>query len=73
MITYRRAEVTLDNSWPIDIESREPITNPIDLLDVGWVEDLELVTEKMGAHFLEFRHDTGSWVFLVSEMLTHGY
>ena len=65
-VSSRRAEVALDNSWPIDIVSREPITDPKEILTIGWVEDLELITEKMGAHFLEFRQETGSWVFLVS-------
>ena len=65
----RRAEVSLDNSWPIDIETRGPITDPLDIIDIGWAEDLELITEKMGAHFLEFRAETGTWVFLVREIV----
>lgn len=64
----RKAEVTLDMVWPIDKTTREPISDPERIKIMGWEQRLEQTTSKMGARFIEYRPETGSWVFQVSRL-----
>ncbi|KAG0722887.1 Nuclear pore complex protein Nup98-Nup96 [Chionoecetes opilio] len=61
----RPAIVTLDCVWPVDKSSREVIKVTERLQAMGWTEYLERQCVKMEANFLEYRPETGSWVFKV--------
>ncbi|XP_053561637.1 LOW QUALITY PROTEIN: nuclear pore complex protein Nup98-Nup96 [Bombina bombina] len=69
---YRRAEVTLDGVWPIDKTSRAVIKSPERLGEMNYENRLELASRKQGAHFKEYRPETGSWVFKVSHFSKYG-
>ncbi|KAM7537618.1 hypothetical protein Aperf_G00000065908 [Anoplocephala perfoliata] len=61
----RKAEVTLDGIWPTDKTTREFIKSPQRIAGMKFDERLEKYTQKMDATFIEYRPDTGSWVFEV--------
>ncbi|VDL63635.1 unnamed protein product [Hymenolepis diminuta] len=61
----RKAEVTLDGVWPTDKSTREFIKSPQRIATMRFDERLEKYTQKMDATFIEYRPDTGSWVFEV--------
>ncbi|XP_049860022.1 nuclear pore complex protein Nup98-Nup96 isoform X1 [Schistocerca gregaria] len=61
----RRAQVTLDRVWPQDKSSHELIRDPDTLVALGFEEKLRRVCSRMGARFVEYRPQTGSWVFKV--------
>ncbi|EUB54569.1 Nuclear pore complex protein Nup98 [Echinococcus granulosus] len=61
----RKAEITLDGVWPTDKSTREFIKSPERLATIRFGERLEKATHKMDASFIEYRPDTGSWVFEV--------
>ena len=62
----RRAEVTLDGVWPNDKTTCTQIKNPERLSEMNYEGRLENASRKQGARFLEYRPETGSWVFEVS-------
>ncbi|PWA24390.1 hypothetical protein CCH79_00011848, partial [Gambusia affinis] len=61
----RRAEVTLDGVWPNDKTTCAQIRSPERLADMNYEGRLEKASRKQGARFLEYRPETGSWVFEV--------
>lgn len=61
----RKCQVTLEQVWPIDKTTREPIKDPERLLKMKYEEKLRRSTAKMSANFIEYRPLTGSWVFKV--------
>lgn len=61
----RRAQVTLDHVWPIDKSLHEPITDPTRLIEMNYEAKLRRVSAKHDTRFLEYRPETGSWVFKV--------
>ncbi|KAG7224710.1 hypothetical protein INR49_030040 [Caranx melampygus] len=58
-----RAEVTLDGVWPNDKTTCTQIRSPERLTDMNYEGRLEKASRKQGARFLEYRPETGSWVF----------
>ncbi|XP_051881963.1 nuclear pore complex protein Nup98-Nup96 isoform X2 [Pristis pectinata] len=68
----RRAEVTLDGIWPTDKSTRCLIKSPERLMEMGFEERLENSSRKQGARFLEYRCETGSWVFEVMHFSKYG-
>lgn len=66
MFYHRRAEVTLDGVWPNDKTTCTQIRSPERLTDMNYEGRLEKASRKQGARFLEYRPETGSWVFEVS-------
>ncbi|XP_058271327.1 nuclear pore complex protein Nup98-Nup96 isoform X2 [Hemibagrus wyckioides] len=68
----RRAEVTLDGVWPNDKTTRTQIKSPQRLTEMNYEERLENASRKQGARFLEYRPETGSWVFEVAHFSKYG-
>lgn len=66
----RRAQITLDQVWPQDKTIHEPIKDPERLEAMNFEGKLRKVCDKNDTRFLEYRPDTGSWVFKVSCKLT---
>lgn len=68
----RRAIVTLDRVWPTDKSQRKPITDPDRLLKMNYEAKLRRVCDKHGTKFIEYRPETGSWVFRVDHFSKYG-
>ncbi|XP_034033490.1 nuclear pore complex protein Nup98-Nup96 isoform X2 [Thalassophryne amazonica] len=68
----RQAEVTLDGVWPTDKTTCTQIRSPERLAEINYEGRLEKASRKQGARFLEYRPETGSWVFEVSHFSKYG-
>ncbi|KAJ8342308.1 hypothetical protein SKAU_G00322360 [Synaphobranchus kaupii] len=68
----RRAEVTLDGVWPNDKTTCTQIKTPERLTEMNYEGRLENACRKQGARFLEYRPETGSWVFEVAHFSKYG-
>lgn len=68
----RKAQVTLDQVWPIDKTLHEPIKDPKRLEAMSFEAKLRRVCDKSDTRFLEYRPDTGSWVFKVDHFSKYG-
>ncbi|XP_043271546.1 nuclear pore complex protein Nup98-Nup96 isoform X2 [Venturia canescens] len=68
----RRAQVTLEHVWPHDKSLHEPITDPYRLTTMNYEEKLRRVSAKHDTRFLEYRPETGSWVFKVDHFSKYG-
>lgn len=61
----RKATVTLDRVWPNDKTTKQPITDPDRIATTNFVVKLQRACAKLNTHFVDYRADTGSWVFNV--------
>ncbi|CAL8072922.1 unnamed protein product [Calicophoron daubneyi] len=61
----KRAEVCLEAIWPTDKATREPVKSPERLAVMRFEDRLERATRRMDARFIEYRPESGSWVFEV--------
>ena len=61
----RKAQVTLDQIWPQDKNTHEPIKDPERLEAMGYEAKMRRICEKRGTRFLEYRPESGSCVFKV--------
>lgn len=61
----RKAQVTLDQIWPMDKTTHEPIKDPMRLEAMDYESKLRRICEKRNTKFLEYRPETGSCVFKV--------
>ncbi|XP_010780291.1 nuclear pore complex protein Nup98-Nup96-like, partial [Notothenia coriiceps] len=68
----RKAEVTLDGVWPNDKTSCAQIRSPERLAEMNYEGRLEKASRRQGARFLEYRTETGSWVFEVAHFSKYG-
>ena len=68
----RRAEVTLDRVWPTDKTSGEYITEPQRLHLLRYEDRLARAAYRLKAKFVEYRPETGSWVFKVNHFSKYG-
>ncbi|GBP41819.1 Nuclear pore complex protein Nup98-Nup96 [Eumeta japonica] len=68
----RRAIVTLDRVWPRDKTEKRPITEPDRLFTIDYEGKLKRVCEKHDTKFIEYRPETGSWVFRVEHFSKYG-
>lgn len=63
--------MTLDGVWPNDKTTCTQIRSPERLTEMNYEGRLEKASRKQGARFLEYRPETGSWVFEVSYRCSH--
>ncbi|CAK1554264.1 unnamed protein product [Leptosia nina] len=68
----RRAVVTLDRVWPRDKTEKRPVTEPERLLKMDYEGKLRRVCDKYDTKFIEYRPQTGSWVFKVEHFSKYG-
>ncbi|CAG9577446.1 unnamed protein product [Danaus chrysippus] len=68
----RRAVVTLERVWPRDKSERRPVTEPDRLLMMDYEGKLRRVCDKHDTKFIEYRPQTGSWVFRVEHFSKYG-
>uniref|UniRef100_A0A182SGX8 Nuclear pore complex protein Nup98-Nup96 n=1 Tax=Anopheles maculatus TaxID=74869 RepID=A0A182SGX8_9DIPT len=68
----RKAQITLDQVWPHDKTLHEPIKDPQRLALLDYEGKLRRVCDKHDTRFLEYRPDTGSWVFKVEHFSKYG-
>ena len=68
----RKAEITLDRVWPVDKCSGEYITDPQRLLLMRYEDRLARAAHRLQAKFVEYRPETGSWIFRVHHFSKYG-
>lgn len=68
----KKAQVTLDNVWPVDKTTHVPITSPSKIIATKFEDKLEKASVRLGAKFIEYRPETGSWVFQVLHFSNYG-
>ncbi|XP_018566135.1 nuclear pore complex protein Nup98-Nup96 [Anoplophora glabripennis] len=69
----RKAQVTLDNVYPRRADTNTLIKDVQELLQMNFAEKLRKITVKKGAKFVDFRPETGSWVFKVDHFSRYGF
>lgn len=62
----------MDKVWPHDKSLHEPITDPQRLAAMNYEGKLRRVSAKHDTRFLEYRPETGSWVFKVDHFSKYG-
>lgn len=68
----RPAQITLDKVWPVDKANGDAIRSPDRLRKMSYEEKLERASTRLGAKFIEYRPETGSWVFKVEHFSKYG-
>ncbi|XP_052829628.1 nuclear pore complex protein Nup98-Nup96 isoform X1 [Octopus bimaculoides] len=68
----KRAEITLDCVWPLDKTTKTIISSPERLKVMNYEKRLENATINLGGQFLDYRPETGSWVFEVKHFSKYG-
>ena len=68
----KKAQVTLDKVWPVDKSTSSSIKSPEKLQNMNYEEKLQKACIKLGARFVEYRPETGSWVFKVDHFSKYG-
>ncbi|GJQ66844.1 hypothetical protein Trydic_g18599 [Trypoxylus dichotomus] len=69
----RRAQVTLDRVYPKEKVDRKLITDLETLTAINFADTLRDLCEKHGSKFLDYRPETGSWVFMVEHFSKYKY
>ncbi|XP_047542742.1 nuclear pore complex protein Nup98-Nup96 [Vanessa atalanta] len=68
----RRAVITLERVWPRDKTEKRPVTEPDRLQKMDYEGKLRRVCDKHDTKFIEYRPQTGSWVFRVEHFSKYG-
>ncbi len=68
----KKAQITLDKVWPVDKTNKASIRSPEKLQSICYEEKLQKACIKLGARFIEYRLETGSWVFKVDHFSKYG-
>ncbi|XP_022915204.2 nuclear pore complex protein Nup98-Nup96 [Onthophagus taurus] len=69
----RRAQVTLDRVYPKSKMDRKLITDVDMLISINFSDTLRDLCEKHGTKFLDYRPETGSWVFMVDHFSKYAF
>lgn len=69
----RKAQITLDNVYPKRVGTNTLIKDVDELLLMNFTEKLRKITVKKNAKFVDYRPETGSWVFKVDHFSKYGY
>lgn len=69
----RKAQITLDNVYPRKVGNNTLIQDVDELLQMNFAEKLRKITVKKDAKFVDYRPETGSWVFKVDHFSRYGY
>lgn len=67
-----KATVTLDRVWPRDKTEKKYITDPERLSKMDYESKLRRACDKHDTKFVEYRPETGSWVFRVKHFSKYG-
>lgn len=68
----RRAQITLDQVWPTDKTTHEAIKDPERLQAMDYEGKLRRTCYKHETRFMDYRPETGSWVFKVDHFSKYG-
>lgn len=68
----RKAQITLDQVWPTDKTSHEAIKDPERLQAMDYEGKLRRACYKHETRFIDYRAETGSWVFRVEHFSKYG-
>lgn len=68
----RKAQITLDQVWPHDKTLHEPIKDRERLEAMNFEGKLRAVCDKHDTRFVEYRPESGSWVFKVDHFSKYG-
>lgn len=68
----RKAQITLDQVWPHDKTLHEPIKDRERLEMMDYEGKLRKVCDKHDTRFIDYRPETGSWVFKVEHFSKYG-
>lgn len=69
----RKAQVTLDKVWPYNKKLKVIVSDIPSLIQMDYAERLRKLCEKQGTRFVEYRPETGSWVFKVEHFSKYGH
>ncbi|KAK9889016.1 hypothetical protein WA026_004303 [Henosepilachna vigintioctopunctata] len=69
----RRAQVTLDRVYPRVKETKEIINDIDQVLAAKFPEQLVEISSKHGLKFVDYRPETGSWVFMVDHFSKYAF
>lgn len=68
----RKAQITLDQVWPHDKTLHEPIKDRERLEAMNFERKLRAACDKHDTRFVEYRPESGSWVFKVDHFSKYG-
>ena len=68
----KKAQITLDKVWPTDKADSSIIKSSERLRAMNYEDKLVRASTRLAARFIEYRPETGSWVFRVDHFSKYG-
>lgn len=59
--------------YPLSKGTRENITDPAQIIKMGYPAKIEKITFKMGAKFMEYQPENGRWTFMVKHFSKYNF